>query len=82
MKHTPGPWKIGKSPKGLPYQLSIEPSIGCAYGSGDEVKANARLMAAAPDMYEALRAMFDDYAKDDKTVAAKCYAAFVKAGQT
>ena len=34
-------------------QIEIRPSIGCAYGAGEEIKANAALMAAAPDLLEA-----------------------------
>ena len=60
-KHTPGPWKQGND--------RIECSEG--YGVADlftqrndaETKANARLIAAAPEMLEALEALvreFDD----------------------
>lgn len=54
VKHTQGPWFVGGG-TGLLNQLAIEPSIGCAYGAGDEVKANALLMAAAPDLLEAAK---------------------------
>ena len=47
--YTPGPWGVtGRN--GYLNQVGIGPSIGCAYGAGDEVRANARLMAAAPDL--------------------------------
>lgn len=52
--HTPGPWSVG-APTGLVNQISILPCIGVVYGAGDEIKANAALIAAAPDMYEALK---------------------------
>jgi hypothetical protein len=52
-KFTPGPWTVGGN-GGFINQLQIHPTIGCAYGAGDEVKANAHLIAAAPDLYEAL----------------------------
>lgn len=52
--HTPDPWSVGGS-TGLINQIEISPSIGCAYGAGEEVKANARLMAAAPDLLLALK---------------------------
>ena len=48
---TPGPWKVG-GPTGFVNQISIEPAIGIVYGAGQEVAANARLIAAAPTMYE------------------------------
>ena len=53
--HTPGPWSVG-APTGLVNQISIQPCIGVVYGAGDEIAANARLISAAPDMYEALKA--------------------------
>lgn len=52
--HTPGPWKVG-NPTGFVNQIGIEPAIGCAYGAGDEVLANARLIAVAPDLLQVLR---------------------------
>lgn len=52
-KHTPGPWYVG-GPTEYCFQLAIEPSIGAAYGGGEEVQANARLIAAAPEMLAAL----------------------------
>jgi hypothetical protein len=50
---TPGPWRVGGN-SWFVNQIPIEPAIGCAYGAGYEVKANARLIAAAPDLLEAL----------------------------
>ena len=52
-KHTKGPWSVGGPNKFL-NQLTIEPSIGVAYGAGEELYANANIMAAAPDMFAAL----------------------------
>lgn len=61
-KHTPGPWYVGQ-----PMAPNYDFSPICAEGtneyhatavySGDGVNttANARLIAAAPDMYEALK---------------------------
>jgi len=53
-KHTPGPWRVGGN-SWFVNQIPIEPAIGCAYGAGYEVKANARLIAAAPELLEALQ---------------------------
>lgn len=50
-KHTPGPWKIVKSKFG---DLSIK----------SEVEANARLIAAAPELLEACKRAFDQTDKD------------------
>lgn len=56
-KHTPGPWSVGDS-TGRMNQVAIEPTIGCVYGAGDEVKANARLTAAAPELLDAVNAVY------------------------
>ena len=46
-QHTPGPWAIGGT-GGYANRLEIEPALGCVYGAGDEILANARLIATAP----------------------------------
>lgn len=51
--HTPGPWSVDGQ-NGFINQIGIGPSIGCAYGAGEEVEANAHLMAAAPKLLEML----------------------------
>jgi hypothetical protein len=61
-KFTRGPWSVGGDGgfiKTIKNQLQIQPTIGCAYGAGDEVKANAHLIAAAPDLYNALEAAIE-----------------------
>lgn len=72
-KHTPGPWILASNPKqilfkveGHPYRLLAEAhhavfNDGTGQGSltDEEVKANARLIAAAPDLLEALKAYAD-----------------------
>ncbi len=54
MSHTPGPWSI-KENAYLNQMIDVEPSIGCVYGVGEEVQANARLIASAPDLLAALQ---------------------------
>lgn len=65
MAHTPGPWEaIGNEvrssmhqPEGLPRGVRIvECMDGYFQPFTDEAKANARLIAAAPDLLEALKA--------------------------
>ena len=58
-KFTPGPWVVGGA-TAFVNQLSIEPCIGAVYGAGEEVKANAHLIAAAPELYSALKMVLDD----------------------
>ncbi len=74
VSHTPGPWKVGGK-TGYLNQLAIEPSIGCVYGAGEEVQANARLIAVAPDLLEALEALLEG----DFNAAEKARAAIAKA---
>lgn len=67
-KHTPGPWEYYKSPGyessvNLPNGNTINQSF---YGgdSSEEREANARLIASAPEMLEALKAI-DEGFKDN-----------------
>lgn len=63
-KHTPGQWMVaGRDQNGsidiIADGLFIAEAIG---GLADgEQEANARLIAAAPDLLEALVALFNDY---------------------
>lgn len=58
MKHTPGPWRVGKN---LANQATVEPTnnrhfvIATVPLKSEEDYANAVLMAAAPDLLEALK---------------------------
>jgi hypothetical protein len=67
--HTPGPWHVGVSCDGTPAVcVPVPPSYGSGFvvahinritfktGVQGDAEANARLIAAAPDMLEALRA--------------------------
>lgn len=65
--YTPGPWKIHGGPAHLRHHMAIIDSIpdvdgkivaNCIChmaGTNDDIEANARLIAAAPDMLEALQ---------------------------
>lgn len=77
-KWTPGPWKaaVGDDPEDPGFNIWV---VGCANkdtgvhgicsmdGPADWNRANARLIAAAPELYEALRALRDSFlfAEDD-----------------
>ena len=59
LKYTPGPWKVSRS-----YDKSIEILGPDAEVSNDDVDpvealANARLIAAAPDLFESLQLLVD-----------------------
>ena len=61
--HTPGPWRargavvFGPDIDGDPYLVAGSNAFAGAHYSPkrDEAEANARLIAAAPEMYEALK---------------------------
>jgi hypothetical protein len=68
--HTPGPWAVMTNRQGYPYQISAPFSdprkpggitdvtrwASISLPSSPEGQANARLIAAAPEMLEALKA--------------------------
>ena len=73
-KHTPGKWEVGKHhgrADGLPPHYMISQSgemydhaIVFSAEDGGEGKANARLIAAAPAMYEALEYALNNLRKN------------------
>ena len=80
-KHTPGPWYADPSKRvtgfavthdGEPNPLAIalrKPANSYSKGISDiKALANARLIAAAPDLLEALSNLFSVYAKPDQLI--------------
>ena len=60
-KHTPGPWVASKRNQRTIVQQVLNDSYAVAEVHavyGNEAEANARLIAAAPEMLEALEAIF------------------------
>jgi hypothetical protein len=55
---TPGPWKVRKSPYG-PRYLCVQIGKDDRYTTSELEPADARLMAAAPEMLAALRAVLN-----------------------
>lgn len=63
VKHTPGEWRLDTVPSGRAYGVSAVTPLGLrvpvvvwrgiAKPASDEGQANARLIAAAPDLFEA-----------------------------
>jgi hypothetical protein len=86
-QHTPGPWKLWDD---QPSEWTVRASAGPEYLSGvvatvrvdwiyehqrEQQRANARLIAAAPEMLEALRLVTSTLnARDGHTLAEKLYA--------
>jgi hypothetical protein len=54
-RHTPGPWEVGEHSTHGPQGLNVEPGIALVRGLGIAPAANARLVAAAPELLDALR---------------------------
>jgi hypothetical protein len=70
MAHSPGPWRLLVDPPQMKRKrmaLVITPhgrlAIDCTHSGAtyEEDVANARLIAAAPDLLEALKELFADY---------------------
>lgn len=67
-KHTPGPWEACKVGDYGDYDgqclvvLGDDMRVAVTLGSDKTAKANASLIAAAPDLLDALREIADDYA--------------------
>lgn len=56
--HTPGPWYVtGSSPEGCVYSSEHELIVPWSPLQSDRKMANARLIAAAPEMAEFIRAL-------------------------
>ena len=68
MTHTPGPWVVEYSSKGHPYAINAPGDTGIpgavghvvrwrgiGFPTSERARANALLMAASPDMLEALQ---------------------------
>ena len=61
MKHTPGPWKTIKTFGGVTHVMTQDDkSIALLRGYKHPYSANARLIAAAPDLLDALLMVLDD----------------------
>ena len=68
-KYTPGPWHIKTSASGNYFAYSNEAcrtddriaGVSGTFPDSDTAQANARLIAKAPELVEALRAMCDRY---------------------
>jgi len=78
-KHTPGPWKVAKPRKSyrdgnMMYGI-VGPECVSDYEDWGFTEANARLIAAAPDLLDACKAALSD----DQPYIEKCRAAIAKA---
>ena len=63
-KHTPGPWRVVQDPTNLSLQVYGQTLalFECWRRSDEQTElANARLVASAPELLEALKEVFADY---------------------
>lgn len=94
MKHTPGPWRtlpeevdkdyvrVRGTRLGLRYKIAnVLTTIyeGVPAREADETRANAALIAAAPDLLEALQALLAIYPYPDNETTDAARAAIAKA---
>lgn len=87
--HTPGPWKAHTNNTSEYIDIDAGPQRICSIlaDTGDaecdaENIANAALIAAAPDMFEALQRMYDEYyteGYDPQSPLGQAFAAIQKA---
>ena len=87
MQHTPGPWTVRNIATRDHYIGPANdggaPSVGFALSrvcsTEAQVSANARLMAAAPELLECLRALLDEHPGTKNVRIVKARAAIAKA---
>lgn len=81
-KHTPGPWRISGHSEDSPEKLSVEDGYGYFIAEVDfglAQKANARLIAAAPELLEFAEEWLCMQGSDENYMTAKARAAIAKA---
>ena len=83
-EHTPGPWKAqDESNYSAPIIEGDGRPVAEVYGDGlEQRKANARLIAAAPDLLEALKTLFRECAMVHKHWGENCNQAAADAAVT
>lgn len=84
-RHTTGPWKFGHMMDGERWWVGQEyDRLPVAHVDRHDwpdavVSANIRLIAAAPDLLDALRRVMAEADFGDETLADQCHAAIAKA---
>ena len=87
MRHTPGPWAVNPTGDIGPWYVGTQDEgiADCDLGfcGAEEFEANARLIAAAPDLLEACERLMRDYPdKSNSTAIEAIRAAIAKATET
>lgn len=68
--HTPGPWAVSQNNPRLVKHLSGPVLAECGPVNAEEAQANARLIAAAPELLGALTSLMTRAAHDAETYTA------------
>jgi hypothetical protein len=78
--HTPAPWRVYRDMKDRPSKIESPTGRVCTFHPGDKnVESNAKLIAAAPDLLEALDATLLawgwllDYVTRDDDYVRRCW---------
>ena len=73
VNHTPGPWKVIPPSAEYPSRAMVCGSGANIYNAPltNETEANASLIAAAPEMYKALKSLAKDYGMEVAAIALK-----------
>lgn len=60
MAHTPGPWRVHRNKRLRPSKIESKEGRLCTFHTCDpNIEANARLIAVAPELLEALEATIE-----------------------
>jgi hypothetical protein len=78
-KHTPGPWTDRDCDGEVDGYVWAGDTIICGLGDKAKQRADARLIAAAPDLLYALKAMLKHYDYSPSSAALRAQAAVAKA---
>lgn len=83
-KHTPGPWTVTENPEAYKAPIIFGPEdddlVCCMYGGQWQVvEANAQLIAAAPELLEALELLSETDGSPENVSSAEVLAARVRA---
>lgn len=79
-QHTPGPWKVEFSQISAPDEKKCIVQFGFNIRENPQALANARLIAASPDLLGALKDVMQTFVGDDQNeVAQRARAAIAKA---
>lgn len=77
-QHTNGPWNH-KEQWGYYKIHSEDEGVSVVHGIDPKAEANARLISAAPDMFQALQAICDAFGDQNSLLVDQCKAALAKA---